>query len=104
MPKEQVTEEHIKEIKDKFATWVVTLENRLKNKEGDFFGGDKMNIGDIMIFSFFCSVVSNEHVNCPELRDACGECLADKPQVMKWHDAMALEMKDHLAERPARFI
>ena len=47
------------------------LENRLKLMDGEYFGGSKMNIGDIMLFAFFCSAISNEHVNSPALRDAC---------------------------------
>ena len=71
---------------------------------GNFFGGDKLNIGDIMIFAFFCSAISNEHVNCPPLRDACAAKMASKQNVTKWHDLMAHEMKDYLASRPPRFI
>ena len=104
LPAENVTEENITEVADKFGTWVKVLENKLKTMEGDFFGGKTMNVGDIMIFAFFCSAISNENVNCPALRDACAKKLEDTPNVAKWHDAMAHEMKDHLASRPARYI
>ena len=48
-----------------------------------------MNIGDIMLFSFLCSTVSNEHVNAPGLRDAVANKLKSAPNVTKWHDVMA---------------
>ncbi len=82
----------------------MVLENRLKSMEGDFFGRNKMCIGDIIVFSFFCSCITNEHVNCPDLRDACSTKLEDAENVQKWHDAMAHEMKDHLANRPAHIL
>ena len=86
LPADNVTEENIKEVTDKFTSWINVLENRLKLMKGDFFGGEKLNVGDIMVFAFFCSAISNEHVNCPALRDACASQLAGKPNVTKWHD------------------
>ena len=60
----------------------MVLENRLKSMEGDFFGRNKMCIGDIIVFSFFCSCITNEHVNCPDLRDACATKLEDAENVL----------------------
>ena len=80
------------------------IEKRLQGLEGDFFGGKKMCIGDIAIFAFFCSAISNEHVNCPALRDACSAKLESAENVQAWHDAMVHEMKDYLATRPPRFV
>ena len=63
-----------------------------------------MNIGDIMIFAFFCSSVTNEHVNAPALRDAVAEKVFSATNVTKWYGVMAHELKDHLAARPAKFV
>ena len=80
------------------------LENRLKETEGTYFGGNKINIGDFMIFAFFCSCVTNENVNSPPLRDGLVAKLQGLTNVKKWQDAMTAEMKDYLAARPARFV
>jgi len=104
LPADQVTEEHIKEVADKFGPWLQVLDNRLSETDGDYFGGRKMNIGDICLFAFFCSTITNEHVNSPPLRDAIAVKLENLSNLTKWHDVMAHEMKDHLAARPARFL
>ena len=79
----------IKEVVDKFTSWAAILEKRLEGLEGDFFGGKKICIGDFMVFSFFCSAISNENVNHPPLRDACGAILENYPNITNWHDHMA---------------
>ena len=104
IPADQVTEEAIKEVSEIFGKWVDVIENRLKEVEGDFFGGKKVCIGDFIIFAFFCSCVSNENVNSTPLRDALAAKLENLENVQTWHDAMAVEMKDYLATRPPRYI
>ena len=103
-PGDSVTEEAINETAATFAKWVAVLENRLKDLDGDFFGGKKLNVGDFMIFAFFCSCVTNENVNSPALRDGLAASLNGLENVNKWLSAMNVEMKDHLANRPARFV
>ena len=80
------------------------LENRLKEQEGAYFGGNKINIGDFMIFAFFSSCVTNENVQSPPLREGLEAKLQGLTNVKKWQDAMTAEMKDYLAGRPAGFV
>ena len=80
------------------------LENRLKDLSGPYFGGDKVCIGDFMLFAFFCSCVTNENVNCPALRDGMSAKVKGLAKVENWIAKMNNEMKDYLAARPARFV
>ena len=80
------------------------LENRLKDLSGPYFGGNKITIGDFMLFAFFCSCVTNENVNSPPLRDGMNAKVKGLTNVENWLTKMNNEMKDYLAARPARFV
>ena len=99
--KEEATDEELKTMDDNMRAFNGLIEKRLKDQGAKFLAGDKMTIGDILIFSAYINFCVNEKTMRPKHQEACAKSLGDHPLLTAWIEVMKGEFKDHIAKMKA---
>ena len=98
--KESLDEEQLAKIGTQFANWNQLIEKKLSQMGTKFLAGDKITIGDFIVFSEYASVAVNDRPVREAQQAACAKALEDSPAVTAWVKAMKEELKEYLEERP----
>ena len=75
------------------------MERKLGELKTKFIGGEKISIGDFVVFSIYADFVYNEHGKNKSLREALQTKVGETPKVSAWVEVMQEENKEHLANR-----
>ena len=88
-----------------FASWNQKIEQKLESLKTDFFGGEKVGVADILLFSLYRICVQNhEHTRFRELTECWEKCVDDTPSVKNWLQKMTQIFKEYTDKEPNYYI
>ena len=97
-----LTQEQIKTATENFAWSCDQFEAKLtEHEDKHFFGGEKLNIGDIALTALLHSIVYNDGINDKNLGESLKHAFESRPHLKAWHERTSAHFADYFAHRPA---
>jgi len=88
-----------------FSDWNQKIEQKLSSLKSDFFGGEKVGVADILLFSLYRICTQNhEHTRFRELTESWEKCVDETPSVKNWLQRMTQIFKEFTDNEPNYYI
>lgn len=101
---ESPDDETLQNLENKFANWNKTVEGKFKEVGTNFVAGDKMTIGDLILFTQYAACAVNDRPVREKQTAACAKALENSPFVNAWIARMKDIFSEYLASRPQAAI
>lgn len=102
--KDEITEEQVEEWTKSIETLWTRVNKILAHDNSKFVAGDKLTIGDFILFNFVTTFMANPSIKHAAMEPPMVACIEKNEHVNRWYQTMNEECKSYLENRIGAFF